>query len=79
MHTSRNIEILTKLKVVILTSMVLLFSTQVGVKAEPRAYYGVNYYSYTERTDEQDPFMELKTNIPTFILIMQKIQRVFNY
>jgi len=68
MHTSRNIEIITKLKVVILTSIVLLFSTQVGVKAEPRAYYGVNYYSYTERTDEQDPFMELKTNIPTVIL-----------
>ena len=56
-----------KLKVVILTSIVLLFSTQVGVKAEPMAYYGVNYYSYTERTDEQDPFMELKTNIPTAI------------
>ena len=68
MHTSRNIEILTKLKVAILTSIVLLFSTQVGVKAEPRTYYGVNYYSYTERTDEQDPFMELKTNIPTVIL-----------
>ena len=68
MHTSRSIEILTKLKVVILTSIVLLFSTQVGVKAEPRTYYGINYYSYTERTDEQDPFMELKTNLPTFIL-----------
>jgi hypothetical protein len=66
-HTSRSIEILTKLKVVILTSIVLLFSTQVGVKAEPRTYYGINYYSYTERTDEQDPFMELKTNIPTVI------------
>ena len=68
MHTSRSIEILTKLKVVILTSIVLLFSTQVGVKAEPKTYYGVNYYSYIERTTEHDPFMELETNLPTFIL-----------
>ena len=67
MHTNRSIEILTKLKVVIFTSIVLLFLTQISIKAEPRAYYGVNYYSYTERTDEQDPFMELKTNIPTLI------------
>ena len=57
-----------KLKVVILTSIVLLFSTQVGVKAEPKTYYGVNYYSYIERTTDHDPFMELETNIPTFIL-----------
>ena len=42
MHTSRSIEILTKLKVVILTSIVLLLVTQVGVKAEPKTYYGVN-------------------------------------
>ena len=57
-----------KSKAVILTAIVLSFLTQVGVKAEPVPYYGVNYYSYTERTDEKDPFMELETNIPTFIL-----------
>ena len=57
-----------KSKAVILTAIVLSFLTQVGVKAELVAYYGVNYYSYTERTDEKDPFMELETNIPTFIL-----------
>ena len=68
MHTSRSIEILTKLKVVILTSIVLLLVTQIGVKAEPKTYYGVNYYSYIERTTDHDPFMELETNIPTFIL-----------
>jgi len=66
-YLSKNIEMFAKLKVVILTSIVLLFLTQVGIKAEPMSYYGVNYYSYTERTTEQDPFMELKTYIPTVI------------
>ena len=42
MYTSRDTEMFAKLKVVILTSIVLLFSTQVGVKAESMAYYGVN-------------------------------------
>ena len=30
-------------------------------------YWGINYYDYTERTTEKDPFMNLETAIPTII------------
>ena len=49
----------------------ILFSSSV-VKADSlnkaTMYYGVHYYSYIERTTEYDPFMELKSQIPTFTL-----------
>ena len=31
-------------------------------------YFGINYYEYTERTTEKDPFMTLETAIPTVII-----------
>ena len=54
-----------------LLAVVILFSSS-AVKAgslnDETMYYGVHYYNYIERTTAQDPFMELKTQIPTFTL-----------
>ena len=64
-------KIFTMKSIIRLLVVAILFSSSV-VKADSlnkaTMYYGVHYYSYIERTTEYDPFMELKSQIPTFTL-----------
>jgi len=39
-----------------------------GSLNEETMYYGAHYYKYIERTTTQDPFMELKSQLPTISL-----------
>ena len=61
---------MNKIKNLLLVVLFLNISTNLNAKTfdEPTAYWGLNYYSYTEDTAGHDPFMELKTNIPTIVL-----------
>jgi hypothetical protein len=62
---------MNKIKNLLLGIFFLSISTNLNAKTfdEPTAYWGLNYYSYTEDTSTQDPFMEEKTDLlPTVII-----------
>jgi hypothetical protein len=74
----------------LLLATIFLTTSIITVKSEnlnnPGVYFGIHYYDYTERTTSHDPFMTLKTAIPTVTIglrdetaIREDVNNKFSY